>query len=496
MVGGGMKQIISEIIGRVVAFIPYANLFKSRVSVDASQADYEFWDRLRRGKQKTYRLGGLFAQPIIQHRTSWTLGQGFNADAGDERTNEALNAFIEQNMKTIIEWYKDAQGLGDSYLVVNADGSLTMVPPNQVEIITADLDYREVVAYKITTKLDKATITDTYYADRREVEIKITKSVNDMAALDGFEYIGNKTYQRVYPNFSGRIPVIHRPEGRGTNELYGHPVYDAMLNLFAEYDDVLYNSLEGVKTMSNPIPVLEGVDNPQAELNALKRGTDTYDDEDGVSQTQDIIDFADPGRGEIIATSGQFNMKGPAPFTADAWQMLKALFLLMLQHSNIPEWVWGGAVASSKASVDAQMPAFTRFVAWLRLSLASDLKDLCEVWLAVTALYTPGVIVSEVAISYPEMTDKDSNMTIAMVKLATDLGLITDETALRLLDLVDDVEDEIKAAREEAEENMPIDQRFDQMVADAVRDTPQVGSDPAVDVNANDPATGAMDEAA
>lgn len=450
------RQVIAEIIGRV-SYIVTGSRWKFLRSDDRTQADYGWYDNLRRGKLDTYKLGALFAKPIVQHVTSWTLGNGFRATTDSESTNEALADFVDENLYSIITFVQEAMSLGDAYLVVNADGTLSAVPASQVDVETDPLDYRRVVAYTITTVVEKATITDRYSLDMgRVVTIK-----RDRLADEVF----------TYPLVSGRLPVVHLPYGASTNEVFGHPFYEALVPLFAEYDDVLMNSLLGVKTMSNPIPALEDVENPADELAALATRTETYVDADGTTRTDHIVDM-DTLR--MIATTGKFNYKGPAAFTADSWQMLKALFLLMLQHSNVPEWVWGGAIASSKASVDAQMPAWAKFIELQRMMLEDTIRELLEIWLATVSLFTPGVQSTvRLEIEWPEVAPADQAMHLAYVARAGDKGLITEQTELELLNLVKDAAAEVKVARAEAQARQadrdPIGDGWEQALQEAQR---------------------------
>lgn len=445
IVGGqaaGQREIIQEVIGRVALAVRWTrDRFVSR-TVDATQNDYAFWDRLQRGLEATYKLGGLFAKPTVQHLVSWSLGRRFTVKTDDEQTNEALARFVRDNLLEIMETVKTSKSLGDGYLVVNPDGTLTQVPPNQIEIETDPLDYRVVTSYTITNKLDKATVTDEYRLDGRAVTVRWHAGDSRGDGIMTEEVM-------TFPNVIGRLPVIHFPNERGVNELYGHSLFEPLLPLYAEYDDVLTNSLAGVKAMSNPIPTLEEVANPQAEIDAIKAQDGEYEDIKGVDRTQREVDMDDMS---MIATSGKFNFKSPGSFTGDAWRMLKGLFYLMLQHVNIPEWLWGGHIESSNASVDAQLPAFTGYIDWVRMDLEKRLRELAEVWLATVALYMPGVRSDlELKFDWPELTEHDREVRLKSVQYARMDGMLTRERGLGLLDLVEDPEDEVKAADAEAE---------------------------------------------
>ena len=75
---------------------------------------------------------------------------------------------------------------------------------------------------------------------------------------------------------------------------------------------------------------------------------------------------------------------------------------------------------------------------------------LAQAWLAVQRL--TGVVAQvDVSIEWPALEGKDQAAHTAKVKLATDNGWITDETGLRLLDLVDDPAAEVEAAKQAAQ---------------------------------------------
>lgn len=475
--GRGIRQRVGEMIGRWAS--PVIVRLQPFLTVDWTRADYAFWGRLRRGKERTYALGGLFAKPIAGILASFMLGKGVTitlaesravAQApegmagglippgdGEERdqrrgaerqeaqsrtekdeeiTNQALAAFVQENLATLIAWVEDSLGEGDAYLVVNADGSLTRVTPDAVEIVSEPEGSQHVVGYRITTNLPKMNIIDEYRADTRT--LKIRKEGGERA--------------QTFTNPAGKIPVIHLPCEPEANEMHGHPVYEALLKLFAEYDDTITKSLRGVKIMGNPIPVVEGLEDPEAAMKLNSTGTETYTDAEGNSQSKYVVDFSQV-EGIWLGKGGSLKFASPGQFAQDAMGLLKKLFFVMLEHSRIPEWVWGGAVASSKASVDAQAPAFELNIEGWRLRLEGALRQLCEVWLATVGLWTPGIVADGVlGFDWPLILPEDKETKLKYIVAAKQEGVITEATFLRLLGLVDDPAAEVEAAKEEAKE--------------------------------------------
>ena len=432
------KTLVAEIIGRTRHFI--SRILHPFRSLDFGIADYKFWDHLRRGKQDGYELGGLFAKPIAKIYTAFTLGHGVAVASEDEQTATNANKFLKDNWHLILRAYEHSIALGDMYIVVNPDGSLQPVSPEKVDIMTDPIDETRIIGYKITSSFTKSTVIDEIRLDGRTITIR----------LNGAESGAPNPIVMEFDNLIGRLPIVHLANETGTNELTGHPAYEALLNLFAEYDDVLKNSLAGVKLLSNPILVAENLDDANKFLEQNKTGTETQKDVDGKNQTVPVIDLNDL---EMFAVEGEGKLDfiQPDTFSSDAVAMLKKLFMLMLEHTSIPEWVWGGAVKSSKASVDAQAPAFVLQIMMRRLAAEEWLLDLIDIWLKTQALFTPITITDDISLQWEPVLEEDQTLLTAKVNAAFDRGVLTQVAYLRLLHIVDDPEAEIERAQAEAD---------------------------------------------
>jgi hypothetical protein len=462
--------VVRELIGRVALMVTgsWKSLFNIR-TVDDTRTDYAFWDKLRRGKSKGYKLGGLFAQPITEIVASYVIGEAptakLTATGEDEPegspvayTNDLLTRWFRRFTATLADLYIDLLALGDQFVIVNPDGTLSIPSPETVDIEFSELDPREMVKFTVESKLDKATIKDEYRADGRTVTIKYTDSRPDVVLE--------------FANLIGRIPVVHFANDRGPNERFGRPIYERCLSLFSRYDDLLNKAADGVELMGNPIPTFDGLEDIQKTIEANATAEDpTYTDREGNEQTQKTIRF-DQIPAVFVGKGGSFGFKSPAGgFTGDARNVIKVFFLLLLDTMRIPEFVWGGAIASSKASAEAQMPPFTRFVEFRRQKfagspadelLATDarggLLELLSLWLEMRSLIDGQVVVGPIELEWPELMAEDEQLKLEKVKYADSQSLLTDETTLRLLDLVSNPEREAEAARKEADERA---QQFD-----------------------------------
>lgn len=476
------QELVAEMIGRGgLATFNRATWNTTNVSVDYTRADYRFWDRLRNGMEEGYRIGGLHARPMAEIIAGYVLGTGPKMVIESETPRDpdtphpieaAWEEFWTAHSKLVYDWYYDGLTLGDGFLAVNPDTSLTPVNPSQVDLINDAIEWRQINQLDIKTNTGKATITDSYTPTQRTITIQ-----NSVTPVLGGPSPTNTPQVTTFPNLIGRIPVAHFAHRRGANELTGRPYYAGLLTLFAEYDDVILKSLSGVKIMGNPIPVIEEATDSQAVIDQNATGTVTYKGEDGTEYERKAIELTQDNT--IMVLSGaKFNFKSPGQFTQDTARMLELLFLQMLQHAKIPEWVWGGAVNSSMASVSAQTPAFHAHIESCREQFAPFLLELFELWLAMKALIEPDLALGDgesLMIEWPELTTRDEKFSHQKALDAYDRGLLTDQTTLELMELVPDAAAEVEAASEQkAQRQDEFDQRLnDEMALERARQQPQ-----------------------
>lgn len=492
------KQVVSEIIGRTATVLPFWRSSQTvSKTVDQTQTDYEFWDKLRRGKQSGYKFGGLFCMPILQTLSSHVLGDGPRlalVEGGDPDndadprtyTDKQLETFMQHHYAFFADSLIDLYGLGDHYVIVNQnDATLSVAPPHTVEVDRDPFDYRRITQYTITTKTDDATIKDIYRDDGRTVEI--TWNTTE----DGHQAGQVETYE--FANLIGRIPVVHWPNDRAANETHGRPIYEPLLRLFSRYDDLLEKAIDGAELMGNPIPTFEGMENISETIEANATEEDpTYTDREDNTQTRKTIRF-DLLAAIFVGKGGQFKFAAPSGgFTEDIRNMLKSLFLLLLDFTRIPEFMWGGAIASSKASAEVQWPPFVQYIQYKRAQwegvgmdaetgrgAQGGLLELADIWLRCRALIDPRIVVDAVAVQWPDLMMEDQQLQFEKVQWASGTGKLTDKTALELLDVVDDPSREIKDAAAEAEQARAEAEEFQNNLQAAMREAGEGEPQPA-----------------
>jgi hypothetical protein len=365
-------------------------------------------------------------------------GEQGNEDDPRNVTDQAIASFLENNAGLLLDVFRDKLGLGDQWIIVNVDGTLSIPSPDTVEPEWSELDYRQLVAVTVTTKTAEQTIEDRYTALDRTVTVK-----------EGGQTISVTTFE----NLIGWLPVIHVPHARSGNETYGHPIHEELRPLYDQYDDLVFKQLDGAKLLGNPIPVFEGMEDITQVIDQNAPAEyDTYYDKDGneVTHTQLTLD---QNSVMLIGKGGSFKFAGPTVgFTEDTKAALKSLFLLLLDHTGIPEFIWGGEMSSARASTETQMDQWIRDIKGRQVDNGGWLREVAETWLSTAALTDMALVVDTLVVTWPEILPQDVQVLLDKLTFAKDQGLITDRTALALLDIVPDPEQEAQAAQAEADE--------------------------------------------
>lgn len=463
------QQPVGEMIGRYVVVPGQVQLFRSRArvkTVDETIPDYEFYDRLRRGKADGYALGGLFCQRIERILAAWVLGAGLTVKLHETKdqalparrrdyTNGLLTEFIGGLLDAgqddgadldddgnqgaqLLALYRDSLGLGDQYVIVNADGSLSIPSPDTVEIERDPLNYRRWWVVRVTTKTGAWVIIDEYRREGRTITYKEGGEVRSV---------------QTFANLLGVIPVVHIANMRSGNETNGRSVHETLRQLYDQYDDLIYKQLDGAKALGAPILTLSGLEDLR-QWEALSRAGDeeTYTDRAGAEQERPQVNI-DSTALLVLGKGGQAGFTAPpVGFTEDTKTALKTLFLLLLDHTGIPESVWGGELGSARASADTQMGQFVNEIVGWQRDAGGWLVRLCKLWLMTKALVDPRVLLGRLAIEWAPVVGDDKEIRLKYVETARKESLLSDETALGLLELVDDPAAEVAKARKEAEE--------------------------------------------
>jgi hypothetical protein len=438
------QGIVSEIVGRVSSLSTYwTNRWRVTPTIDRTQIDAAFWDRTRRGLTPGLELSAPLLNPIYSKIAAWSLGQAPTFKFENDATQEAFDKWLEDNHAALLETMEESLALGTPYLLINADLSVTILPPDVVDPIVDPNDYSRFIGYRVTevfphpeNPADVMRITDDYYADERVVTI----------------YHRGKPKEKRYKNLLGRLPIIPIPNKKGLNEAFGRPEAEALLTIMYEYNDVMKYAITGNKNQGRPTPVIEKMGSPEyIEAFWRQHGKPyTYTDENGNKQTGYNIDF-DSDNLMTLANDATFKWASPASFMNDVAKLLELFFYIIVQHSELPEFIFGVAIASSKASADAQLPTFTKFIEKKQSLSRRWLIEVAEIVTGYMALVQRRVRMERPSIQFEPLTTTEGTLTQKALEWALAQGLIDEETALILSPLdIDDPRAVLQKAKEEA----------------------------------------------
>lgn len=439
-------------------------------SYDFGTTDYAFWDRARLGRVPGLELSGAFLKPISSKFKSYVLGRqpAFRIN-NNPYAEKKLNEWVSKHYALVQSAYEDARGLGDMYLVVNPDLTLVAVSPDVVYPLVDPQNYSRIIGWAI----------DQSYPHPTE-QGKYTRIVDEYTATHRHRWVmtdGKVIEDKTYPNLIGRVPVIHISANRKANELFGRPDGEPILPILNEYNEVMYHGITGNKRQGRPTPAMEklGSENEIKRLMAKYGRSRSHTDPD-TGQTYQTTEVAfDADQLVMLAGSGEFSYKSPSPFIGETEKMLGLLFYIIVQHTEIPEYAYGTAIASSKASAESQSDPFTRLIECLQNNEESWLIPLVETALTYMGLSDRRVRSSEEPIcEWRPVNDKDGDLTLRSAVAARKEGAMDRETFLKTLPIeIKNPEAVIAAADAEYEE---MQTRFEKAADDAL-DAPADGED-------------------
>lgn len=430
------RQTISELIGSARRTINlYANrIWSTRPSFDWNRVDYAFYDKLWRGQAVGLEKSGLIVKPIVSKIVAWMLGRAPDIVIDDDEDLQGdVNNWCADNHPAIIKAALEAGKLGDCYLIMQGDGSLAVVPPDIVDPIVNEDDYSEIVGWRVTAvhphpeKIGRTMrIVDEYYADRR---VRRKRG-------QGAETV--ETFQ----NPLGLVPVVHIPgAGGGVNDKFGRPDAEPLLPLLHDYGQILDAGLDGVYRMGRPVFAIN-FESTQALDQFWERygKTDTQKRSDGTVEETSYLDVDMEGIVTLANANGEF--KAPGSSSQDSMNFLQILYYLVVEHTELPEFLLGSAIQGSKASAETQMPPFVKFIE-LRQTLSEswvlEIVELAIAYIRVTSMRRTAEVKPRV--QWAALTDDDNRLTLDTLKWAYASGLVDDENAIRLMPLdIDDPE--------------------------------------------------------
>lgn len=387
-----------------------------------------------------YNYGALYAKPLVNILASWVIGRGFTVKSKNEEVKELLNRMVKKNRHLIQRSVKSAFSLGDGYLVVNSDASVSLVQPDVAWVISEPSNPYEVQAYVIKANLGDRVVEDHYYRDYRKVT---SSSIVDPNTTVPMPRLGASD-PIYYSNIASDFRVIHLAHGQAENEMYGRPIFDGLLESFFKINALTTKSIDGVEVMGHPVPVIENLEDPDLarRLNATK--VSTYTDDDGVARKRYEFDFTERQL-FFLPKGGTMKFAAPPAVASESIALLNHLTERAFMHCLTPLWAAGIDTKKSKDTLEQEMIAFFLFLDSLRSWLEPAMEQLLQVYLDIKSASQAGLRRnSEFEILWPRYTVALNESEQAWVKWAYSQRILTPERAHEISGVISDPEEELQ----------------------------------------------------
>lgn len=478
----------------------------TKVTVDESQVNYLLARSIMDGSVITdedgreygadYVLASGFAAPVVNSMTAIMLSNPPQIKLKEEQPS------LEEYDSTMRKWYKDNQSVifdsvsasqaeGDSYLYVKDtfDAQVVQLLPEYVTKIVNPSDYTDVIGYEVKSARkqynDKGEIvvseyktiyrkkfpykiviklknsgepTDTIVeVDNKEVNIPIEKNelyLETLSTVDDFKDLFEDSGR--FEERPLQIVPIHFK--KKAQHVYGESVFRNLYIYFLNYNRLLDHIVRNVIFNLISLPYIKGV----TDVDSFLKNNGVYDYE-----KKEYVLKLTPNK--VLFGGDSFDMKMlTTPNTVEAAETaIKILFYLIVQASEVPEFFFGTAVSSSKASVKEQLPIVINKGKRYQTIYTQQMIELFKTVLYyktkngdVTVDYR-----NEFDFSWGVVSLDDQDSIIKLVETLEAMELVTDETKANILGLskyVSDVKKEISDAKEESDNrSLSIDRQIE-----------------------------------
>lgn len=392
--------------------------FARPYALDSSRVNYELARELYRNINDKYKLGAAFAKPVVNTAAGFMGAPGFTH--ADTEADQALEQAIQHWTGKILRINRNVLRDGDVFArIVRVPGKfdqkqafdLTLVPPEWVTVIPDPLTgtwQKLIIRHPVVTTDDTGRKTGDYSI------IETLTPQTRIIEADARAPAELRQQNRSEPNPWGFIPVVHFKNEAEEHQLFGCSEIEPIEPFMKAYHDTLLFAVQGSKLFSRPKTkfalkdvqkfLADNFDPAEIQSGKLKFA----DKELFLMQEGDDIAFitADSGLGGIAA-------------------LLKLIFFCIVDISETPEFAFGTAVASSKASVSEQMVPLARKIRRKRGMFEEYYSELAGMFLAMWGKVENRRLGSyHVDVAWDELSPRNDQEVATTIKTLVE-GLVT-----------------------------------------------------------------------
>ncbi len=393
--------------------------FITPYTLDSSRVDYTLARELYRNVNDKYKLGAGFARPVI-NTTAGFMGTP-HFDHPDPEASQALEDAFDRWVGRMLRINRNALRDGDVYARLGyepdpfkAGGqrfTLSLIPPEWVTPVPDPLtgSYREVIIRSPVLVTDErgAKIQDYVAVERITAKQRSVK-------FEGSPPAEVLATARDESNPWAFIPIVHIRNEAEEHQLFGCSDLEAIEPFMKVYHDTMLFAAQGSKLFSRP-KVKFKLQNVQKFLDdnftaeERKAGKLRFGDKELIFLQKDD---------EAAFISADSGLEGVTT-------LLKFIFRCIVDVSETPEFAFGTAVASSKASVSEQMVPLARKIRRKRGLFEESYGELASMYLAMWAkVNNKALDTYDAGIGWDELSPKNDKETADTIKALVE-GLVT-----------------------------------------------------------------------
>ncbi len=415
-------NIFKKATGEISAlrnWVPYFYAYMVPYKLDSSRVDYNLARALYNNADDRYKLGAGFARPII-NTTAGFMGVPHFTHADPEADNE-LESVMSKWAGKLLRINRNVLRDGDVFVRIDRVPAkfnsrqqvfdLRLIPPEWVTPILDPLtgSYQQlIIRYPVTVTdaqgrtINDYTVTETLTETTRTIEYD-SRAPAELLMKNGTE-----------PNLWGFIPVVHFKNEAEETQLYGSSDLEPVEPFMKVYHDTMLFAAQGSKLFSRPkakfkLKDVERFLQDNFSPEEIKAGKLKFADKEiFLMQEDDDAEF-------ITADSGLTGIT----------TLLEFIFYCIVDVSETPEFAFGTAVQSSKASVSEQMVPLARKIRRKRGMFEEYYSELASMYLAMwSKIENKRLDTFDVDIGWEEISPKDDSAVANTIKTLVD-GLST-----------------------------------------------------------------------
>ena len=331
----------------------------SAKSYDYEQLDYEKLREIYLGHESTgMQYGALLAQLIVDTMTSFELGElpqarvkNYKDGKEDEELTRFANQFLRDQHPALLAAVHTKNLYGDGFVAFNPDRNIEAIPPEFVDPgwtpFNNDFDNATVIQNRVIkeqggTKKAKVKITRQY--DKENVEYTI-----EVEGTGSFEVPKGKKIA----NPMGVCPVLLLSNNPRAGQVFGMSDFYSCIPYFLLYHRVISKGYESQQYHGKPLFVVTGI-----EGNVKKWMADTFEvDADQTSSTsvqEAILSMFKKHKMLFLSGNVQAGFLESKSPTGRTSEILDIIFTQISRLSGVPEFLFGGEITGSDASVREQ----------------------------------------------------------------------------------------------------------------------------------------------